>query len=100
MGIGNPVHLAFIAIVALIVLGPKRLPDLARSLGHGMREFRDALSAAADEEPELPGSVTSEHLPEPAAIDTTGAGTPAATAPAPPHTAPAQAAPEAPAPEA
>ena len=46
MGIGNPVHLAFIAIVALLVLGPKRLPDLARSLGNGMREFRESLNAA------------------------------------------------------
>ena len=33
MGIDNPVHLIFIAAVALIVLGPKRLPDMARSLG-------------------------------------------------------------------
>jgi sec-independent protein translocase protein TatA len=48
MGIDNPVHLIFIAAVALIVLGPKRLPDLARSLGHGMKEFRDSMSQAAD----------------------------------------------------
>ena len=47
MGIDNPVHLIFLAAVALIVLGPKRLPDLARSLGHGMREFRESLSEAA-----------------------------------------------------
>jgi sec-independent protein translocase protein TatA len=47
MGIDNPVHLIFIAAVALIVLGPKRLPDLARSLGHGMREFRESLSEAS-----------------------------------------------------
>jgi sec-independent protein translocase protein TatA len=48
MGIDNPVHLIFIAAVALIVLGPKRLPDLARSLGHGMKEFRDSMSQGAD----------------------------------------------------
>jgi sec-independent protein translocase protein TatA len=48
MGIESPVHLIFIAAIALIVLGPKRLPDLARSLGHGMREFRDAMSGAMD----------------------------------------------------
>lgn len=48
MGIGNPVHLMFIAAVALIVLGPRRLPDLARSLGNGMREFRQSLSEAAN----------------------------------------------------
>jgi sec-independent protein translocase protein TatA len=50
MGIESPVHLIFIAAIALIVLGPKRLPDLARSLGHGMREFRDAMSGAVDGE--------------------------------------------------
>ena len=48
MGIDNPVHLIFIAAVALIVLGPKRLPDLARSLGHGMKEFRDSMSQGAE----------------------------------------------------
>jgi len=43
MGIENPIHLLFIAIVALLVLGPKRLPELARALGHGFREFREAV---------------------------------------------------------
>jgi TatA/E family protein of Tat protein translocase len=49
MGIENPVHLLFIAIVALIVLGPKRLPEVARALGHGLREFREAVSGQADQ---------------------------------------------------
>lgn len=44
MGIENPVHLLFIAAVALVVLGPRRLPELARALGKGMREFREAMS--------------------------------------------------------
>jgi sec-independent protein translocase protein TatA len=60
MGIDNPVHLIFIAAVALIVLGPKRLPDLARSLGHGMREFRDSMSEAVKDD----GSVTGTLVPE------------------------------------
>jgi len=47
MGIESPVHLLFIAIVALIVLGPKRLPDLARALGQGIREFRQSLDEGA-----------------------------------------------------
>jgi sec-independent protein translocase protein TatA len=46
----NPIHLAFIAMIALIFLGPKRLPDLAKSLGTGMREFRDTLSSATHDE--------------------------------------------------
>jgi TatA/E family protein of Tat protein translocase len=49
MGLENPVHLLFVAAVALVVLGPRRLPDLARALGKGMREFREALSAGEHE---------------------------------------------------
>jgi TatA/E family protein of Tat protein translocase len=44
MGIENPVHIMFLAAVALIVLGPKRLPELARAAGKGMREFRESLN--------------------------------------------------------
>ena len=49
MGIENPVHLLFIGAVALVVLGPKRLPELARALGEGIREFRESLAAGASE---------------------------------------------------
>lgn len=52
MGIENPVHLLFIAVVALLVLGPKRLPRLARALGDGIREFRAALDEGAERDPE------------------------------------------------
>jgi TatA/E family protein of Tat protein translocase len=48
MGIESPVHLIFIAIVALIVLGPKRLPDMARALGQGIREFRGSMEEGAN----------------------------------------------------
>jgi sec-independent protein translocase protein TatA len=44
MGIDNPVHLIFLAAVALLVLGPRRLPEVARSVGKGIREFREAMS--------------------------------------------------------
>jgi len=44
MGLENPVHLIFIAAVALVVLGPKRLPEIARALGNGIREFRESVS--------------------------------------------------------
>jgi sec-independent protein translocase protein TatA len=58
VGIENPVHLLFIAIVALVVLGPRRLPELAKSLGHGIREFRESLSAGAERGPQAPGPGT------------------------------------------
>jgi len=47
MNLISPVHILFIAAFALIFLGPKRLPDLARGLGTGMREFRDTLNGEA-----------------------------------------------------
>lgn len=40
----QPTHLLFILVIALLVLGPKRLPEVGRSLGRGMRDFRNALS--------------------------------------------------------
>jgi TatA/E family protein of Tat protein translocase len=49
VGIENPVHLLFIAAVALIVLGPKRLPALARALGQAMREFRASLDEGSSQ---------------------------------------------------
>ena len=61
MGIENPVHLLFIGAVALVVLGPKRLPELARALGHGIREFREAISAGAEGDARHPGE---EHSSE------------------------------------
>lgn len=50
MGIENPIHLLFIGAVALVVLGPKRLPEMARALGKGMREFREAMSGEGEEQ--------------------------------------------------
>ena len=37
-------HLLFVLVVALLVLGPKRLPEVGRSLGKGLRDFKSALS--------------------------------------------------------
>ncbi len=46
-GIG-PMELVIVLIIALIVLGPKRLPDAGRSLGRGMREFKQSLTGGDD----------------------------------------------------
>lgn len=52
--IGAP-ELAIILIIALIVLGPKKLPEAGRSLGKGIREFKDSLSGEhRDDEDETP----------------------------------------------
>ena len=49
----SPMELIIILIVVLIVFGPKRLPDLGRSLGRGMREFKDSVTGkdSDDDEP-------------------------------------------------
>ena len=67
MGIENPVHLLFIAIVALVVLGPKRLPELAKALGHGIREFREAVNTGTVEETTPPPVAAAAPAPPPAA---------------------------------
>jgi sec-independent protein translocase protein TatA len=40
----QPTHLLFILVIALLVLGPKRLPEAGRALGRGLRDFRVAMS--------------------------------------------------------
>ena len=52
MGIESPVHLLFLGAVALMVLGPKRLPELARALGKGVREFRESIDLKSDDDPD------------------------------------------------
>jgi len=44
MGLDNPIHIAFLLIVLLLVFGARRLPEMGRSLGSGMRGFKAALS--------------------------------------------------------
>jgi len=45
-----PMELIIIAVIALVVLGPKRLPDAARSLGKGMREMREAFATSGGDD--------------------------------------------------
>jgi sec-independent protein translocase protein TatA len=46
-GIG-PLELAIVLVIVLLILGPKRLPGVGRSLGSGMREFKDAITSRHD----------------------------------------------------
>jgi sec-independent protein translocase protein TatA len=50
----GPMELIVVLIIALVVLGPKKLPEVGKSLGKGMREFKDSISGMAshDEEDE------------------------------------------------
>jgi sec-independent protein translocase protein TatA len=57
--------LIVILIVALLVFGPKRLPEIGRSLGKGMREFKDSITGSSrdDEQAELPPRTGDESPP-------------------------------------
>jgi sec-independent protein translocase protein TatA len=66
-GIG-PLELIIVLVIVLVIFGPKRLPALGRSLGSGMREFKDSISgkggeADKDEASEEPERI--KHTPEP-----------------------------------
>jgi sec-independent protein translocase protein TatA len=78
MGLDNPLHIAFLLLIVLLVFGAKRLPEMGRSLGDGMRGFKDALGG----EHQLP---THEALTQ-----ATAAPAPAVAVPAPSAAAPAQ----------
>ena len=49
--IGVP-ELLIVLVIALIVLGPKKLPEVGRSLGRGMREFKDSISGVTPDDDE------------------------------------------------
>jgi len=83
MGLDNPLHIAFLVVILLLVFGARRLPEIGRSLGGGMREFKDSISG----ESKQPG-LTQQPIaqPQPPAAQPV-----APPAPAPPAAVPPQA---------
>jgi sec-independent protein translocase protein TatA len=57
-GLLQPTHLIILLVVALIFLGPKRLPDAGRALGQGLREFKNSIGGEHDEDHRLPAQTT------------------------------------------
>jgi sec-independent protein translocase protein TatA len=53
MGLDNPLHIAFLLVILLLVFGAKRLPEMGRSLGSGLRGFKETLSTDSTPAPEL-----------------------------------------------
>ncbi len=80
LGLSNPLHIAIIVLVVVLVFGSKRLPELGRSLGEGMRGFKESIQG--HDEP--------EQAPQPPALTQASAAQPA---PAPQPQQPPQAAP-------
>jgi sec-independent protein translocase protein TatA len=44
LGLDNPLHIAFILVLLLLVFGAKRLPEMGRSMGAGLRGFKESIS--------------------------------------------------------
>jgi sec-independent protein translocase protein TatA len=77
-------ELLIVFAVLLLLFGAKRLPEMGKSLGHGMREFKDAVTGTkveVDERPQVPAQTTAPTAPPPAP--------PAAAPAAPPPAQPA-----------
>ena len=60
----GPMEIALVLIVALIILGPKKLPDMGRSMGKGMREFKAAITGDDDSDKIASRLAASAHADE------------------------------------
>lgn len=49
-GLTSPTHVAILSLLAIVLFGAKRLPEIGRSLGTGMREFKDSIAGEASAE--------------------------------------------------
>jgi sec-independent protein translocase protein TatA len=78
----QPTHLLFVLVVALLVLGPKRLPEAGRALGRGIRDFRTAISGEDDRSDALP----TQPAPPPEAVVPPAAAPPVESTPGPSDT--------------
>jgi sec-independent protein translocase protein TatA len=88
MGLDNPLHIAFLVVILLLVFGAKRLPEIGRSLGSGMREFKQSVTGEHNsQQAALPPAEQQQPPPAPAAQPAQPAqpvAQPVATPPAPP----------------
>ena len=64
LGLSNPVHILFLLVLLLLVFGAKRLPEMGRSLGSGMRGFKESLSGEVSHTAELGQPVQTAPTPD------------------------------------
>jgi sec-independent protein translocase protein TatA len=64
LGLDNPVHILFLLVLLLLVFGAKRLPEMGRSLGSGMRGFKDSLSGEGSHPAVLAEPVQNARTPD------------------------------------
>ena len=77
----SPTHIILLLLIALLLFGAKRLPEIGRSLGSGMREFKDSVTGheSAEPQPPQPPQAVQQQLTPPQPVETT------TTAPSPEH---------------
>ncbi|MHB1701702.1 MAG: Sec-independent protein translocase subunit TatA/TatB [Acidobacteriaceae bacterium] len=68
----QPMHLLVIAVIAILIFGPRKLPELGKGLGEGLRGFKEGIKGMSDVKTETP---------PPAATETRTASAPAAQVP-------------------
>jgi sec-independent protein translocase protein TatA len=51
LGLENPIHLLLVLVVVLLLFGAKRVPEVGRSLGAGIRGFKDSLTGSEPDQP-------------------------------------------------
>ena len=67
VGLDNPLHIALVLIVVLMVFGAKRLPEMGKSMGQGLRGFKDSLQGNEPAERSDPGPMLAAAVQEPVA---------------------------------
>jgi sec-independent protein translocase protein TatA len=79
LGLDNPIHIAFILVLLLLVFGAKRLPEMGRSLGGGLRGFKESISGEHDPTAHLAATpaATPMTVTEPAAAPVSSGTAPA-----------------------
>jgi sec-independent protein translocase protein TatA len=70
MGLDNPLHIAFLVVILLLVFGARRLPEIGRSLGSGLREFKQSINGESHSQhepqqlpPAAPPAATASQAP-------------------------------------
>jgi sec-independent protein translocase protein TatA len=86
MGLDNPLHIAFLVVILLLIFGAKRLPEIGRSLGSGMREFKQSVTGESNPQQNTLPAAQQPPAQPPAAVAQPAA--PPAAAPPPPASAP------------
>jgi sec-independent protein translocase protein TatA len=77
VGLDNPLHIALVLVVVLMVFGAKRLPEMGKSMGQGLRGFKDSLQGHDAPEGLTPSPMLTAAVPAPVS-DSTPVATPVA----------------------